>query len=317
MFDRRRKGGLGAAVAAALALAVLGTSSAIAHDGDHAKDHRQKRAAGHRAWGYGDAIDLGAIISGANEVGIAGNLAAGGTVRLSLDPTSGAVSFRVVELHSTLGPGEATPLNLHIHRGKAGENGPVVVDFTAEAADGTGTVTADPDLVAEIVDNPSGFYVNLHTVAFPKGAIRGQLDTAPRTRISALIAGTAEVGSPGDLDGTAKVELAVSPRTGIISFRAYDLQNLLAAGERPTKLHIHRGSAGANGPVVADFGAFLAKGRTFGVIRADPALLWELARYPERFYANMHTAAFPDGAARGQLGWTRVAQTTAHGDRRY
>jgi hypothetical protein len=34
---------------------------------------------------------------------------------------------------------------------------------------------AAPALISEIVANPSGFYVNVHTTQYPKGAIRAQL----------------------------------------------------------------------------------------------------------------------------------------------
>ena len=34
-------------------------------------------------------------------------------------------------------------------------------------------------MLQEIVDNPAGYYVNLHTEDFPAGAIRGQLAAGP------------------------------------------------------------------------------------------------------------------------------------------
>ena len=45
---------------------------------------------------------------------------------------------------------------------------------TATAAAGAVTVT-DPKIAADILANPAGFYVNLHTADFPGGAVRGQL----------------------------------------------------------------------------------------------------------------------------------------------
>jgi hypothetical protein len=65
----------------------------------------------------------------------------------------------------------------HIHRGAAGVNGPVVVPFTAPAASGTsdGCAAAAASLIDEIVANPAGFYVNVHTTEHPGGAIRAQL----------------------------------------------------------------------------------------------------------------------------------------------
>jgi len=68
------------------------------------------------------------------------------------------------------------PVAAHIHVGAAGENGPVVVPFEAPATGmSKGCVDVDPSLAAAIVANPSGYYVNVHTAAYPPGAVRGQL----------------------------------------------------------------------------------------------------------------------------------------------
>jgi hypothetical protein len=65
----------------------------------------------------------------------------------------------------------------HIHRGGATVNGPVVVPFTAPGADGnsSGCMNADAALIGEMIGNPAGFYVNVHTKEHPAGAIRAQL----------------------------------------------------------------------------------------------------------------------------------------------
>lgn len=70
-------------------------------------------------------------------------------------------------------------IGAHIHRAPAGQNGDVVIPFTAPGLNGTsaGCVTADSAaLVREIMANPAGFYVNVHNAEFPNGAVRGQLD---------------------------------------------------------------------------------------------------------------------------------------------
>jgi hypothetical protein len=70
---------------------------------------------------------------------------------------------------------------MHIHRGAAGVNGPVVVDFAPTPGPGPFNicVTSTDALTNEIAGNPLGFYLNAHTVPFPAGAVRGQLQPQP------------------------------------------------------------------------------------------------------------------------------------------
>ena len=68
----------------------------------------------------------------------------------------------------------------HIHIGAAGTNGPVVVDLDPFGADVTGNkaehcVTTTVVIAGAIIATPSAYYVNVHTEAYPGGAIRGQL----------------------------------------------------------------------------------------------------------------------------------------------
>ena len=69
------------------------------------------------------------------------------------------------------------PTGVHIHQGAAGNAGPVVVDF-AQLRQGCIDNVA-PALIQTISANPAGYYVNVHTVEFPNGAVRGQLSAAP------------------------------------------------------------------------------------------------------------------------------------------
>jgi hypothetical protein len=47
--------------------------------------------------------------------------------------------------------------------------------FTGEALDGS--VPVESDLAARVLATPSQYYVKLHSLKFPGGAIRGQLHT--------------------------------------------------------------------------------------------------------------------------------------------
>jgi hypothetical protein len=86
------------------------------------------------------------------------------------DPAMGRVCY-------TLGVGSLKdPTMAHIHRGAAQVAGPPVVVLANPAQNIADTCQAvAPALISEIVANPAGFYVNVHTKEHPGGAIRAQL----------------------------------------------------------------------------------------------------------------------------------------------
>jgi hypothetical protein len=124
---------------------------------------------------------FGAVLSGANEVppadansvGTANLLIGGGMVAYALTTTN--------VTGVTAG---------HIHRGAAGTNGPVIVDFapTFNGNVALGIVATTAQNEADIRANPLGHYVNIHTATFPGGAVRGQL--------AAVTANTGTAGVP-------------------------------------------------------------------------------------------------------------------------
>jgi hypothetical protein len=74
------------------------------------------------------------------------------------------------------------PTMSHIHVGPRGVAGPIVVTlFMSETPlpdtihHVGGCAPADPAVIHAIAANPSEYYVNIHNVPFPAGAIRGQL----------------------------------------------------------------------------------------------------------------------------------------------
>lgn len=73
----------------------------------------------------------------------------------------------------------ATPVAAHIHEGRPSENGPVVVTLVAPATGDPGASSGCTTVAMSLADRISlhsrDFYVNVHTVDFPGGAIRGQL----------------------------------------------------------------------------------------------------------------------------------------------
>ncbi len=97
---------------------------------------------------------------------------ASGTAVVRIRKDAGLVCYRLRVQNVTL-----PTVAAHIHRGAAGVNGPVVVPFNAPGADGgsSGCATAAGALIDEIIGDPAGFYVNVHTKEHPGGAIRAQL----------------------------------------------------------------------------------------------------------------------------------------------
>lgn len=65
----------------------------------------------------------------------------------------------------------------HIHEAAKGKDGPAVVTLQLLGEDGDDVcVNVDAELLKKIARNQSRYYVNVHTEAFPEGAVRGQLD---------------------------------------------------------------------------------------------------------------------------------------------
>ena len=94
----------------------------------------------------------------------------GGNITLVVDPPKGTACY----IMNVTGLQNVTAA--HVHKGGPGETGGPVVPLTAPA-DGTagGCSPIAADLAAALLANPGGYYVNVHTQAFPAGAIRGQL----------------------------------------------------------------------------------------------------------------------------------------------
>ena len=67
-----------------------------------------------------------------------------------------------------------SPNAAHIHKGRAGKAGPVVVPFGVPYK-ATGCVKAAKRLIEAIETHPNSYYVNIHNARYPAGAIRGQL----------------------------------------------------------------------------------------------------------------------------------------------
>jgi hypothetical protein len=111
-----------------------------------------------------------AKLTGNAEVPGPGDPKGSGTVQLTLDPGKGEVCYEL----SVANIQEATAA--HIHEGALGKEGPVKVALEApKTGSAKGCKKADAPVIIAILENPAGYYVNVHNAAFPTGAVRGQL----------------------------------------------------------------------------------------------------------------------------------------------
>jgi hypothetical protein len=188
-------------------------------------------------------------------------------------------------------------LAAHIHKGKAGVSGNVVVPLKTPNAAGNakGCTKAKKALVRSMIKSPSAFYVNVHTAEFPNGAIRGQLKGSSTKSFGTIVKRT--LNGTSEPNATGSAVLRFRPDDGLVCFR-------LTAGNvtLPTiAAHIHRGAAGANGNVVVPLKAPDANGTSDGCTAADQSLIQDILGSLSGYYVNVHTKEHPGGAIRAQL----------------
>ena len=117
-----------------------------------------------------------------------------------------------------------------------------------------------------------------------------------RMELNSTLTGYQAVPGPGDLDGTGTARARVDVASGQVCWE------LNARGIAPASAaHIHRGEAGSVGPPVVPLTAPGASERSEGCATVAIELARELIVRPHGFYVNVHNAAFPGGAIRGQL----------------
>jgi len=73
--------------------------------------------------------------------------------------------------------------------------------------------------------------------------------------------------------------------------------------DQPVGAHIHKARPNRNGEIVVELTppADGDPGASSGCVAVAADLARAILKNPHKYYVNVHTAAFPDGAARGQL----------------
>jgi uncharacterized protein (TIGR03437 family) len=233
-------------------------------------------------------------------------------------------------------PGEVTFTGLHIHRGVAGTNGPVLIDSRITGgspvveASGRGEIRRTTEVLAgsanvavleDLISNPAGYYLNLHTTVNPGGAVRAQMTRAERRVYGTMLLPENEVPAvTSSARGISFMTILASlnERGELISSEvSFDVNYTgFAEGTQFTGMHIHTGRAGANGPVTVDTGLSRAQNIMAGAGGAGSLryavdvnmgsaaavnTILGIWADPGTAYLNLHTVANLGGEIRGQL----------------
>ena len=117
--------------------------------------------------------------------------------------------------------------------------------------------------------------------------------TVGETYNTALV-GAQEVPGPGDATATGTAKVTADATTNQVCV------DLTVQGLAPTAAHIHQAARGVAGPVVLPLDTPTG-GRSSKCYGVDKSLAAGIIANPANYYVNVHDAAHPKGAIRGQL----------------
>lgn len=113
---------------------------------------------------------LSATLLGSNEVPGPGDPDGVGFAELTLNQGQGTITYSIQVT------GISAPTAAHIHEAGAGVAGPVIIPLSAPVNGvSSGVVTLSKEDIKSIRMNPELYYVNVHNMDYPGGALRGQL----------------------------------------------------------------------------------------------------------------------------------------------
>lgn len=114
-------------------------------------------------------------------------------------------------------------------------------------------------------------------------------------KLQTVLTGAAEVPGPGDTNGTGTASVIVNAGQRRICYEL-TVQNIDPA----TAAHIHEGGLTVAGPVRVGLAA-PSDGDSSACVEVTRERALDILKNPANYYVNVHNAAFPGGAVRGQL----------------
>lgn len=214
-----------------------------------------------------------------------------GVAIMSVDPTAMTLTY-FIKYVGTTGTG------MHVHTGAVGVNGPVSIALPGTASPVNGMVPITKDQLTALMSGNT--YLNIHSEAFPNGAIRGQ--NMPNNSYLVIMTGAQESAN-GD-----EAAVGLSSVIQVVDTVYYAVVHNVAG---VTAGHFHQGAFGKDGGVVA---ALTKNSQTsFAGMQSIPAAtLMNLLALG--VYINLHSTNHNDGAIRGQVGLIYYEKCDANGN---
>lgn len=233
------------------------------------------------------------------------------TVRGNLVSIEGDFSQLTDDFDATIGGGA------HIHMAIAGKNGPVVFplvtdldgdlnggDFTAA----NNTFTFDAAQLAQLEANE--LYLNIHTLEYPSGELRGQFLPTSVQYFQATLLGSNEVPSIVS-QGYGNLLFTLDNNFLTVSGSFENLTDSIAI-DIAGGAHIHTGYAGQSGAVAFPLNLTIDADNKGAVVdAANNTFTLDFDQlnglYADSLYINVHSKAFRGGELRGQISRLNVA----------
>lgn len=223
-------------------------------------------------------------------------------------------SLRVSGSFENLGSKFNGNIGAHLHMGYAGSNGGVEIPLNPTMdADSLGGMFMEADNTFEITSVQADMirdrqmYVNIHTVGYASGELRGQLLPEGKDYLFTNLLGSNEP-TPVYTGATGAMIFELDEANGNILVATGSFRSLQGNfdGNPAGGVHLHAGSAGMNGGIEQTLvptvdpdmkgAVFTADDNTFILSSAQVDMLGE-----RKIYVNVHSTAYPGGEIRGQV----------------